>query len=163
MGNPNLIEVTGVANEVIDCDKFNKSISIYKCKGEKGKAGKIEVNGKCNSLMLDNCERIDLHVDSVMSTVEISNCQRVKLFMKPGANVLSVVIDKTDGCLITLSKESQANPDFQVIAAKSSEMNLAFDEGDEKVEKPVPEQFVFKIDRSGGKAKITSSVSDLYN
>jgi len=42
-------------------------------------------------------------------------------------------------------------------------MNLAFDEGDEKVEKPVPEQFVFKIDRSGGKAKITSSVSDLYN
>jgi len=109
MGNPNLIEVTGVANEVIDCDKFNKSISIYKCKGEKGKAGKIEVNGKCNSLMLDNCERIDLHVDSVMSTVEISNCQRVKLFMKPGANVLSVVIDKTDGCLITLSKESQVS------------------------------------------------------
>jgi hypothetical protein len=28
---------------------------------------------------------------------------------------------------------------------------------------PIPEQFVFKIDRSGAKAKIISNVSDLYS
>mmetsp|Transcript_16300 Transcript_16300/g.41390 ORF Transcript_16300/g.41390 Transcript_16300/m.41390 type:complete len:115 (-) Transcript_16300:97-441(-) len=113
--------------------------------------------------MMDNCSLIELHVDSVMSTVEISNCQRVKLIIKPGASVLSVAIDKTDGCHITLSEETQANADFQVIAAKSSEMNLIFTENDEKVEKPIPEQFVFKVDRSGGAPKITSAVSDLYS
>eukprot|EP00612_Vaucheria_litorea_P000717 CAMPEP_0171453550 /NCGR_PEP_ID=MMETSP0945-20130129/1209_1 /TAXON_ID=109269 /ORGANISM="Vaucheria litorea, Strain CCMP2940" /LENGTH=163 /DNA_ID=CAMNT_0011978431 /DNA_START=59 /DNA_END=550 /DNA_ORIENTATION=+ len=163
MRNPNTIDVTGVKNETVDCDSFRKSISLYKCNGEKGSPGKIEVKGKCNSIMMDNCSLMELQVDSVMSTVEISNCQRVKLLIKPGATVLSVAIDKTDGCHITLSKETQDNADFQVLAAKSSEMNLTFQDGEDTVEKPIPEQFVFKIDRSGSKAKIISSVSDLYS
>ncbi len=135
MKNPNMIECVGKVNAVVECDKFNKSVQIVKCIGEKGSYGKVEVKGKCNSMLVDGCQNIELHIDSVMSTIEITNCKRLKLMMKPGAAVLSVVIDKTDGCLISMSAETQANPDFQVIAAKSSEMNLEFMDGKDKVER----------------------------
>ncbi len=136
--NTNKIEFSGKAG-VVECDKFNKSVQLFKCVGDKGSYGKIEVKGKCNSMLIDGCQNvevsIEVSIDTVMSTVEISNCKRVKLIMKPGATVLSIVIDKTDGCHIAMNKETQANPDFQVIAAKSSEMNLEFEDNKEKVER----------------------------
>jgi hypothetical protein len=132
--NTNKIEFSGKSG-VVECDKFNKSVQLVKCVGDKGAYGKIEVKGKCNSMLIDGCQNVELHVDTVMSTVEISNCKRIKLVMKPGATVLSIVIDKTDGCHISMNKETQANKDFQVIAAKSSEMNLEFEDNKEKVER----------------------------
>jgi hypothetical protein len=132
--NTNKIEFSGKAG-VVECDKFNKSVQLVKCVGDKGSYGKIEVKGKCNSMLIDGCQNVEVSIDTVMSTVEISNCKRVKLIMKPGATVLSIVIDKTDGCHIAMNKETQANADFQVIAAKSSEMNLEFEDNKEKVER----------------------------
>lgn len=145
-------------------DSMRKSVSVYKCGGEKGSYGKVEINGKCNSVQVDNCTLLELWVDSVMSTVEVSNCQRVKIIMKPGARLNSVAIDKTDGCQIYMSKETQENTDFQVIAAKSSEMNLNFESADgEMNEKPLPEQFVYKLDLTGDEPKVSAQVSDLYS
>jgi hypothetical protein len=132
--NSNKIEFSGKAG-VVECDKFSKSVQLFKCVGDKGSYGKIEVKGKCNSMLIDGCQNVEVSIDTVMSTVEISNCKRIKLIMKPGATVLSLVIDKTDGCHIAMNKETQANPDFQVIAAKSSEMNLEFEDNKEKVER----------------------------
>ena len=156
------IEVSGEKDAVVKVDKFMKSVNIFKCNGEKGSPGKIEVQGKCNSVQLENCSMIHLYVDTVMSTVEISNCKNVKLFVKEEASVLAVVIDKSDGCHIILNKVSGENPDFQVVAAKSSEMTLTVEVDGEKIEKPIPEQFVFKVDTSSGAPKIISSVSDIY-
>lgn len=57
MGNPNLIEVTGETSKQVKVDKFSKSVSIYKCNGDrKAKApASIDVVGKCNSVLIDNC------------------------------------------------------------------------------------------------------------
>lgn len=51
---------------------------------------------------------------------------------------------------------------MQVIAAKFSEVNVVVNHKGEVMEKPIPEQFVFKIDCSGDAPKVTSDVSDLY-
>jgi len=87
--NPNLIELAGQKEGVVEVDSFKKSVSIYKCGGEKNEYGRVEIKGKCNSVLIDNCAVLEVHVDSVMSTVEVSNCKRLKLILKPGAAVLS--------------------------------------------------------------------------
>ncbi|GBG33157.1 Adenylyl cyclase-associated protein [Hondaea fermentalgiana] len=164
MNAANIVSIENEESGTVEVDSMRKSVSVYKCGGDKGKYGKVEVKGKCNSVQVDNCTLLELYVDSVMSTVEVSNCKRVKIIMKPGARLNSVAIDKTDGCHIYMSKETQENTDFQVIAAKSSEMNLNFESADgEMYEKPLPEQFVYTLDLTGDQPAITSKVSDLYS
>ena len=66
-------------------------------------------------------------------------------------------IDKTDGCIVTLPKTCL---DAEIFASKSSEMNVQwYDENDDLVEKPIPEQYVHRI----VKGCITANVSDLYS
>lgn len=71
--------------------------------------------------------------------------------------VTSVAIDKTDGIIVHLPASSL---DTEVVASKSSEMNLSWVGPDgEPVEKPIPEQYVHRIDANGA---VTANVSDLY-
>jgi len=163
MNRGNVIEVAESKGEKVIVDKIMKSVSLYKCAGEKGSYAKFEVNGKCNSVSIDTCSGIEVEMDTVMSTVEVTNSKRIKINVRPGNTILAVMIDKTDGCLVTLSDETAANPDFQIIASKSSEMNIAFTNNGEQIEKPIPEQFVFKIDKSEGDPKVVAAVSDLYS
>jgi adenylyl cyclase-associated protein len=55
-------------------------------------------------------------------------------------------IDKCDGCQLFISKAVAGNPDFQVVTAKSSEVNVVVmadnPEKEDAVEHAVPEQFV---------------------
>jgi len=95
--------------------------------------------------------------DSAISSCEVINCERVQV------QVIGVcpsfAIDKTDGCLIYLSKESVNTSN--IVSSKSTEMNVSF--SDEKTgeqrECAIPEQFVHNI-KNG---MITSKVSDLYS
>ena len=71
--------------------------------------------------------------------------------------VTSVAIDKTDGIIVHLPASSL---DTEVVASKSSEMNLSWVGADgEPVEKPIPEQYVHRISEQG---QVTANVSDLY-
>ena len=74
--------------------------------------------------------------------------------------VPSIAIDKCYGVHVTLL--SEVSLDVEVVASKSSEMNLAFPDpsnASELIERPIPEQYVHTID---GK-KVTARVSDLYS
>ena len=71
--------------------------------------------------------------------------------------VTSVAIDKTDGIVVHLPSTSM---DSEVVASKSSEMNISWVGADgETVEKPIPEQYVHRINSKG---EVTADVSDLY-
>ena len=75
--------------------------------------------------------------------------------------VTSAAIDKTDGCLVYLSKEAMG---AQFVTSKSSEMNVAYPgPNDEMLETPIPEQFVHNVILNGDKPRMSAEISDLYS
>ncbi len=125
---------------------------IYRCEN-----ATIVIKGKIKSIIADSCTRCNVVFDSAISACEIVNCKSVQVQTLEVCPSFS--IDKTDGCLIYLSKESLGVTNF--VTSKSSEMNVSWvDEasGDQK-EAPIPEQFVHKFVNGS----ITSEVSDLYH
>jgi hypothetical protein len=83
----------------------------------------------------------------------------MKIEVREGGAVAAVAIDKTDGIVVTLSSSSIHT---EVVASKSSEMNLAWlDEASgDMVERPIPEQYVHRINPKT--LTISANVSDLY-
>ena len=143
----------------INVNRFTESLYIFGCDD-----ATIVVNGKCNSILVDNCKKTKVLIDSCMSTFEICNCSRMQVQVRQ--NAPSIAIDKTNGVLVYLSHEIASNPDFSITASMSCEMNVSFPVGGpdgDYVEKAIPEQFVHKIDMSGGAPCVTSEVSDLYS
>lgn len=108
------------------------TIYIYKCSD-----CTITVQGKVNSIVLDQCTKVGLQFSSVVSLVEFINCRSMKAQVLE--HVPTIQIEKTDGCHVYLSKSS-LNTEF--ITSKSSEMtiNVPADDGEYK-EYPIPEQF----------------------
>jgi hypothetical protein len=40
------------------------------------------VEGKCKTIMLENCQNVKVIVDSIMANVEIINCKKVTVTVK---------------------------------------------------------------------------------
>ncbi|XP_071355328.1 adenylyl cyclase-associated protein 1 [Trachinotus anak] len=97
----------------------------------------LQVKGKINSIILDNCKKMGLVFDDVVGIVEIINCRDVKIQVM--GKVPTISINKTDGCHVYLSQDSL---NCEIVSAKSSEMNILVPNKDgEFTEIPVPEQF----------------------
>jgi adenylyl cyclase-associated protein len=145
--------------EVLKLDNCNMKQVVYvsKCVNST-----VYVDCKVKSITLDGCKRVNLIVHSVISSVELVNCERCKIH---SINELpSLSIDKCAGVSITLSPRSL---DCAFTTSKSSEMNVSVpvgnpDDGDYK-EMPIPEQFVHKVQGIGNNSKITTEVSGLYH
>ena len=115
----------------------------------------IDIEGKCKSIIVDSCKKTQVHFVSAFGTCEIVNSQRIQIHCKE--TVASVAIDKTDGINVFLPVT--AIKDTTIVASKSSEMNVSFpDENGDIIERPIPEQYVHRIQ---GKS-VTAEVSDLY-
>jgi len=118
----------------------------------------IQIRGKLKSIILDSCIKTNVLFDSTISTCETINSQKIQI--QCTGTCPTFAIDKTDGCLVFLSKESLEVSQF--ITSKSSEMNIEWE--DEKTgeikECPIPEQFVHRWNSNGS---VTSSVSDIYH
>ncbi len=115
----------------------------------------IDIEGKCKSIIVDSCKKTQVHFVSAFGTCEIVNSQRIQIHCKE--SVASVAIDKTDGINVFLPASSLK--DTSIVASKSSEMNVSFpDENGDIIERPIPEQYVHRIQ---GKS-VTAEVSDLY-
>merc|ERR1719491_1548214 len=105
---------------------------------------------------MDSCIKTNLLFESAISSCEMVNCKKIQI--QCTAVCPSYSIDKTDGCLIYLSKA--AVPISKLVTTKSSEMNVSWEDekSGEQVEVPVPEQFVHSLVNGA----LTSTVSDLY-
>ncbi|CAF2748282.1 unnamed protein product [Rotaria sp. Silwood2] len=120
------------------------TVYVYKCSNST-----LTVQGKVNSIVLDQCTKVGIQFTSAVSLVEFINCRGMKVQVLD--HVPTIQIEKTDGCHVYLSKTSL---DTQFITSKSSEMtiNVPFGDGEYK-EHPIPEQFKTHI--KGGKELVT--------
>jgi adenylyl cyclase-associated protein len=117
---------------VIDDATMRMTVYVFKCE-----KCTIQVHGKCNSITLDSCKKVNLVFDNAVAGVDVVNCQSVKCQVI--GSVPNIQVDKTDGFHMYLSKESQ---NCQFITAKSSEMNISVvKDDDDFMEVPIPEQF----------------------
>jgi len=144
--NPNgvlTVEVTDPKHQVY----------IYKCEN-----ATIDIKGKCKAVVVDTCTKTNVLCDTCISCIEIVNGKRMQVQVR--GLCPSIAIDKTDGCLTYLSKDSASVTTF--VTSKSSEMNVSWpDANDEYKEKAIPEQFQHKLDPESG--SISSDISDLYS
>ncbi|KAJ8334767.1 hypothetical protein SKAU_G00404060 [Synaphobranchus kaupii] len=122
----------GAQGLVISDTELKQVVYAYKCN-----KSTLQVKGKINSIILDNCKKVGLVFDDVVGIVEVINCKDVKVQVI--GKVPTISINKTDGCHVYLSADSLA---CEIVSGTSSEMNvLVPGEGGEYTEMPVPEQF----------------------
>ena len=144
---------TGVATVTVT--DMKQSVHILNCDD-----ASIDIHGKAKSISIDGCSKTRVLFDSAMACCELVNCQRMQIQCR--GTVPSISIDKTDGCLVFLNRDSVATT--SIVSSKSSEMNVSLQNADgDVVDAPIPEQFVHHVQVVGGKPVITSDVSDLYS
>ena len=137
---------------VVAVSDIKQTVYLYKCDG-----AVVNVEGKCKSIVVDSCRKLTLNFADVVAGVEVVNSKSTKVFC--GSKLPSFAIDKSDGVHLTLPASSL---DVEVVASKSSEMNLSFPDPAnpaELLERPIPEQYVHRIE---GRS-VTARVSDLYS
>ncbi|CAL8095003.1 unnamed protein product [Calicophoron daubneyi] len=149
--NGNKWIVENFENEQLTLDKTEQkqSVYVYKCT-----RCTVIIKGKINSISVDNCKKTGVLFDNLISSLDVVNCQSVSV---QTTGVLQTVnVDKTDGCQIYLSKQSQS---ADVITAKCSGVNILIpkDDGDFD-EYPVPEQFKTNFTGKGLVTKCNESI-----
>merc|ERR1719228_2481209 len=77
----------------------NQTVYIFKCTGTP-----IKINGKVNAITLDNCKKVAVVFDTVVSSCDFVNCQSVQMQVLGKVNTISV--EKTDGCQMFINQES---------------------------------------------------------
>ncbi|KAM8966216.1 adenylyl cyclase-associated protein 2 isoform 2-T2 [Pelodytes ibericus] len=128
----------GVDGLVIAETELKQVAYIYKCKKTT-----LHIQGKLNSIIIDNCTKLGLVFDDVVGIVEVINSKDVQIQVI--GKVPTISINKTDGCHVYLSENSI---DCEIVSAKSSEMNILVPHDGDYKEFPVPEQFKTSWDGS---------------
>uniref|UniRef100_A0A672J2T8 Adenylyl cyclase-associated protein n=1 Tax=Salarias fasciatus TaxID=181472 RepID=A0A672J2T8_SALFA len=117
---------------VVDDTELKQVVYAFNCNN-----CTLQVKGKINSIIIDNCKKLGLVFENVVGIVEIINCKSIQLQVL--GKVPTISINKTEGCQVYLSKDSL---NCDIVSAKSSEMNILVPEGDDDYKEfPVPEQF----------------------
>lgn len=117
---------------IIDETELKQVVYVFSCNNST-----LQIKGKINSIIVDNCKKLGLVFENVVGIVEIINSKSIQLQVL--GTVPTISINKTEGCQVYLSKDSLC---CDIVSAKSSEMNIMIPEGeDDYKEFPVPEQF----------------------
>uniref|UniRef100_A0A8C6S3U1 Adenylyl cyclase-associated protein n=1 Tax=Neogobius melanostomus TaxID=47308 RepID=A0A8C6S3U1_9GOBI len=106
---------------VIDETELKHVVYVFGCNNST-----LQVKGKINSIIVDNCKKLGLVFENVVGIVEIINCKSIQLQVL--GTVPTISINKTEGCQVYLSKDSL---NCDIVSAKK----------DDYKEFPVPEQF----------------------
>lgn len=140
----------GILNVEISDPK--QQVYIYNCEEV---SIQIKGSGKFKSLILDNCEKVNVQFDTIISGCEIVNSKKIGVQTDGVCPVFT--IDKTIGVTLWLSEATYPISNFTT--SMSSEMNVNIPDGDDRKELPIPEQFIHKFtDKT-----LNSEVSDLYH
>ncbi|XP_063041269.1 adenylyl cyclase-associated protein 2 isoform X2 [Engraulis encrasicolus] len=116
---------------VIEDTELKQVVYVFSCNNST-----LQIKGKVNSIIMDNCKKLGLVFDNAVGIVEVINSKDIKLQVM--GKVPTISINKTEGCHVYLSKDAL---DCEIVSAKSSEMNILIPEEDDYKELPVPEQF----------------------
>lgn len=112
--------------------QLSHSILISKCNNST-----IIVKGKANAVTIENTNRLNLIVDTLVSSVDVVKSQNFALQVM--GTVPSVLMDSIDGAQVYFSKESIST---RIIHSKSAGINLNVISGpdDDYIEVPLPGQ-----------------------
>ncbi|CAF0938080.1 unnamed protein product [Adineta ricciae] len=145
-GNKWIVEhQTNQSNLRVTQTEMKHCVYIYRCTN-----CTITIEGKVNSIVLDQCTKVGVQFTSVVSLIEFVNCKSMKAQVIE--QVPTIQIEKTDGCHVYLSPTSL---DTEFITSKSSEMSINIPTSDgEYREYPIAEQFKTCI--QGGKRLVTT-------
>ncbi|CAH8482800.1 unnamed protein product [Schistosoma turkestanicum] len=125
-----------------------QTVCIHKCN-----ECTVQIKGKINSVMLDNCQKTGVVFDHLISSIDVVNCQSVQI--QSLGQLSTVNIDKTDGCQVFLSEDSKY---ADIITATSSAINILIPKGvDDFEEFAVPEQFKTNFTGKGLKTTCVDS------
>eukprot|EP00483_Globobulimina_turgida_P002065 UN02067 len=101
---------------------------------------------KCKAVIVDSCTKIQVEIDSVLTSVDMINTNGSTLYLK--SNVPTLNIDKCAGPRIVLFQDLlDKNP--QIITSMTSDMNISTpgkEVDDDWKDVPVPYQFITTVD-----------------
>ncbi|KAJ3332783.1 hypothetical protein HDU76_013110 [Blyttiomyces sp. JEL0837] len=128
--------------------EISHAVYIYGCTNST-----IQIHGKVTAITIDNCKKTGVIVESAVSTVDLVNCKSSQLQIT--GVVPTVVVDKTDGLQVYVSKAS-LDANIEILTAKSSEVNVLLEGAGEDggyAERAVAEQMKTVV--QGGKLVTT--------
>ena len=117
------------------------SILISLCR-----ATTVIVKGKANAISVDNCSRLDIVVDSLVSSIDVMNTANFR--MQVLDTIPSIQLDKVDIGTIYLSKLNKDGNNLELFTSKCTSINVTLpprSEQEDSVECPVPEQIKTSI------------------
>jgi len=121
------------ATLIVDECQLSQAVNIFGCKNST-----VQIKGKVNAITLVNCVKTSVLVDSVVSSVSVTNSPSFALQITGSAPMIQ--LDSTDSGQIYLSKESLGT---EITTAKCSAINVSLPvEGEEDgvfEEQAVPE------------------------
>jgi len=129
---------------VLEVDKVSLKQNAFICNCT---TSAVIVKGKVKSVTIDSCSKLQVQVDSVISTVEIINCKSVTLFVK--GSVPSITIDKSASPKVVLLREAVQSGVPKLITSMISGGNVEIPgktEDADSIEIPLPEQYENVID-----------------
>ncbi|KXT18016.1 hypothetical protein AC579_9600 [Pseudocercospora musae] len=133
-GNKWLIENFDSPSGPIDVDvEITQSVLITKCKNTT-----IILKGKANAVSIDNSPRVQILVDTLVSSVDAIKCPNFAIQITN--TVPTIQLDQVDGATVYLGPESL---NTEVYTSKCSSINVvlpAEKEEDDSKECPLPEQ-----------------------
>lgn len=142
-GNKWMIENFDKEDEPIEVEaNISHSLLISNCKNST-----IVVKGKANAVTVENTNRVNLIVDSLVSSVDVVKSQNFALQVL--GQIPTVMMDQIDGAQVYFSKASTST---KIIHSKSAGINLNVISGtdDDYVEVPLPSQMSSYYDAEKG-------------
>lgn len=124
----------GARDLVISDTEPRQTLYLYKCVNTT-----IQVKGKINAITMDSCSRTSVVFESLVSTMDIVNCNSVEAQVT--GKVPSMSVDKTSGCQLYIGKDAL---DTEIFTSKSDQMNVLIPGAtpeDDLVEIALPEQY----------------------
>uniref|UniRef100_A0A2K6L9H7 Adenylyl cyclase-associated protein n=1 Tax=Rhinopithecus bieti TaxID=61621 RepID=A0A2K6L9H7_RHIBE len=87
-------------NDLVISETELKQVAyIFKCE-----KSTLQIKGKVNSIIIDNCKKLGLVFDNVVGIVEVINSQDIQIQVM--GRVPTISINKTEGCHIYLSEDA---------------------------------------------------------
>ena len=140
-----------VAKDVHVPTHLRESVVIKDCRNTK-----FRISLRCTYIRIENCENLQVEVNSVLGTVDIIHCKGFLLTCE--AIVPTVIVSGSHRGTIFLEAGALRT---DVVSTRSTEINLAWKNSTEEglfVEKQLPEQFVHSVQNDD----IVTTVSTSY-
>jgi len=106
------------------------------------------IPNKVKNVVIDSCNRIQIEINEVISSIEMINSQSVTIYVKKTAP--SITIDKSSQPKLYIFDEALLK-DPNIITSMVTDMNICVQNGDDWNDMPVPYQFITKIDKNSKK------------